>query len=131
MAVKYLKTYPEKCITCGVCMNVCSGTFFKKEDPEYSCIRINVKEDKKVDIVVCNQTCRKCVDECPTGALTVNSKGVVMFNKDTCVGCLACVAACPINAMMWKKGEKFPFKCIACGACARQCPTKAIEIVEE
>ncbi len=129
--MKYLKTYPEKCTACGTCMSVCSNLFFKEDNPERSCIRINVNAEKKIVMTVCNQECRKCVDECPAGALTVNPKGVVMLNKNNCVGCLACVAACPINAMMWKKNDKNPFKCIACGACARQCPTKAIEIVEE
>ena len=63
--------------------------------------------------------------------LTVNNAGVVLLNKNKCIGCLACVSVCPINAMMWFEGGKSPFKCIACGKCADACPEQALEIVEE
>jgi len=127
---KYLKTYPEKCTGCGICMDVCSETFFKEKNPLKSAIKIEPQEGSFL-MTVCNQTCRLCVDECPVQALTVNPAGVVLLNKNKCIGCLACVSVCPINAMMWYEGAHSPFKCIACGKCADACPTQALEIVEE
>jgi ferredoxin len=81
--------------------------------------------------VACDQECRKCVAECPTQAITVNAQGVVMINKSLCVGCLACVAVCPINAMRYYPGESTPFKCVACGACVKSCPSDALELDEK
>ena len=128
--MKYLKTYPDKCVGCGVCMDVCSETFFKVKDHSRSAIRIAEKAGNMM-ITVCNQKCRLCVDECPVQALTVSASGVVLLNKNKCVGCLACVSVCPIDAMMWMEGDTNPFKCIACGKCATACPAGALEIVEE
>ncbi len=126
---KLLKTYPDKCIACHLCESVCSGLYFKEDNPAKSCIRINDNRNP-IDMNVCNQ-CQVCVKACPTQALTVNSLGVVMLNKKLCIGCLMCVAACPTNSMMHFDGALSPFKCIACGACAKHCPAEAIKIETE
>ena len=130
LTMKYLKSDSEKCIGCGTCMNVCSRLYFKEENPERSAIRVFTQEGSQ-KIVVCNQKCRLCVQECPVQALTVAKTGVVVLNKNLCVGCLACVAVCPIGAMQYFPGEKSPFKCVACGACAKECPADALEIVAQ
>jgi len=54
-----------------------------------------------------------------------------MINKLLCVGCLACVAVCPINAMRYFPGEATPFKCVACGACVKTCPSDALSVSEK
>ena len=69
--MKYLKTYPEKCVGCGTCMDVCSETFFKQKDRLLSAIQVDEKEGK-FNIRVCNQKCRLCVDECPVEAITLD-----------------------------------------------------------
>jgi anaerobic carbon-monoxide dehydrogenase iron sulfur subunit len=129
-SLKRLMGDGEKCTGCGQCMTACSTLFFKEDDPSRSCIRIlDVAEGHH--IVVCNQHCRLCVAECSVQALSVNAKGVVVLDRKLCIGCLACVAACPIGAMRFVPGGKNPFKCIACGACATKCPTGAIAVVTE
>jgi len=105
--------------------------YFKEENPARSRIQVLGLGGGKFHLVACDQECRKCVAECPTQALTVNSLGVVMINKSLCVGCLACVAVCPIEAMRFFPGESTPFKCIACGACVKTCPKEALEIAEK
>ncbi|MBN1150578.1 4Fe-4S binding protein [candidate division WOR-3 bacterium] len=129
--MKYLKTYPEKCLGCMQCMDICSETFFGEKNHSKSAIRVTPKEESGFDIIVCNQKCRLCVDECPVQALTVTPRGIVILNKKLCVGCLACVAVCPLQAMMWLPSVENPFKCIACGKCVEVCPVGALEIVEE
>lgn len=129
--VKYLKTYEEKCNGCGQCMTVCSETFFKEDNPAKSSIKVVPKGDGQYALVVCDQQYRKCVAECPTKAISINKLGIVLINKSLCIGCMACVAICPINAMMRWDGGVNPFKCVACGACAKECPTHALEIVTE
>jgi len=130
--IKRLGKDYTKCIACGACMTACSTTYFKRDDPELSCIRIDAAgEGAQPRIRVCDQTCRLCVAECPVQALSVTSKGVVVLDRRLCIGCLACVAVCPIGAMMHSPGLHNPFKCIACGICAGKCPSGAIAIVEE
>lgn len=125
--MKYLKTFPEKCNGCNICMSVCAKLYFKEDNPEKSSIKIIPAEKKIFMLNVCNQ-CQACVPECPTLALTVNKQGVVLLNKSLCINCLACVAVCPSNTMMTWRGGLTPFKCIACDACAKECPTGALKI---
>jgi len=105
--------------------------YFKGNNPARSRIQVLGLGGGKFHLVACDQECRKCVAECPTQAITVNSQGVVMINKSLCVGCLACVAVCPIEAMRFFPGESTPFKCIACGACVKTCPKEALEMAEK
>ena len=150
--IKYLKTDDAACVGCMTCTAVCSTRYFKDDNPAKSCIQVNPlpaaaassaasTESAKAStgqgarsagfhLVVCDQECRKCVAECPTQALTVAKTGVVVMNKSLCVGCLACVAVCPIEAMRFYPGLKHPFKCVACGACAAKCPKAALSIAE-
>ena len=126
--IKYLKTNDEKCVGCMTCASVCSKLYAKEDNPARSRIQVLDKGNNAFHLIACDQECRKCADECPTQAITVSKAGVVLIDRKLCVGCLACVAVCPIGAMRFYPGEKNPFKCIACGACAKACPKEALEI---
>ena len=128
--VKVLRFYVEKCTGCLECEKACSQIHFKtKEGGEKSAIRI-IKNDSKYKMSVCDQR-GLCLDMCPVGALTRNKHGVVLLNKNICIGCQACVGFCPIGAMRKSKVRIEPFKCISCGACVRACPENALELVEK
>ncbi len=129
--IKYLKTTDDKCVGCMTCTAVCSKLYFKQDNPARSAIQVNDLGKGAFRLVACDQECRKCVAECPTQAITVTPKGVVLVSKSRCVGCLACVAVCPTGAMRYYPGESTPFKCVACGACAKTCPKQALEIAEK
>ena len=129
--MKYLKTNDEKCVGCMACASACSRMYFKEDNPAKSRIQVNGIGKNVFHLIACDQECRKCVQECPTQALTVSKTGVVTHNRSLCVGCLACVAVCPIEAMRYFPGDKNPFKCIACGPCVKACPKEAIEIAEK
>jgi len=129
MLVKYLKTYDDKCIGCGLCMTACSTLYFKEDNPELSAIKVIKQSEEDFKLDVCNQ-CTVCVAECPTQALTIN-KGVVYLNKNICIGCYACVAVCPTNTMYTYHLGVEPIKCNSCGVCVKDCPADALEIVTE
>lgn len=130
--MKVLGKNPELCIQCHACESTCSNTWFKNDNAEKSCIRINgSKEDSaKAEITVCSQ-CGECIRICPVEALTRDKNGVIRVDKKNCVGCFMCVGFCPELAMFMHEDYLEPFKCVACGQCAKNCPTGAIFIVQE
>ncbi|HOU33590.1 MAG TPA: 4Fe-4S binding protein [Synergistaceae bacterium] len=54
------------------------------------------------------------------------AKAVV--DRDTCVGCEACVGACPVSAISMQDGKALvdAGSCVECGACVSTCPVSAI-----
>ncbi len=73
-----------------------------------------------------------CVDCCPTGASHVHERGgVVLVTQEKCIGCKACLAACPYDAR-YSHPEGYADKCTFCihrveqgllPACVSVCPT--------
>ncbi|MDR0932122.1 MAG: 4Fe-4S binding protein [Victivallales bacterium] len=51
-------------------------------------------------------------------------------DNDKCVGCEACVGACPIEAISMNDGKAAvdAGSCIDCGACVGECPSEAISL---
>jgi len=129
--IKYLRMDDSKCVGCMSCVAACSRAYAKEENPAKSRIQVLGLGGGKFHLVACDQECRKCVSECPVQAITINKQGVVMIDRKLCVGCLACVAVCPIDAMRFFPLESTPFKCIACGICVKACPKDALSIAEK
>ncbi len=84
----------------------------------------------------CNQ-CNEppCVDACPTTAMYRRPDGIVDFDRDKCIGCKACKAACPYDAIYIDPESHSAEKCNFCTnridiglepACVVVCPTQAI-----
>ena len=56
-----------------------------------------------------------CVDVCPTGASFKRSEdGIVLVDPDMCIGCKACMVACPYNARYYDEHKKAVDKCTFC-----------------
>lgn len=86
------------------------------------------------DWVYFPDTCRQCEDPwcgnaCPVEAIYSNDKGVKIVDKEKCIGCGACVKACPWNMPTVNPETQKSSKCISCGACAAGCITGALSIV--
>ena len=52
----------------------------------------------------------------------------MIIDKDTCIGCGACVGTCPVNAISLDDGKAAINQdvCVKCGACKDACPVSAI-----
>jgi len=52
-----------------------------------------------------------------------------VVDKETCIGCEACVAVCPVNAISMHDGKAtINDSCVDCGACVDECPVTAISL---
>lgn len=128
--MKVLRNKPELCIQCHACESTCSKTWFKEDNVQKSCIRINDNDEGGVAITSCTQ-CGECIPICPIEAITRDKNGIVRINKSICVGCFMCVGYCPELAMFMHEEYLEPFKCIACGQCVKACPTGTLFIEQE
>lgn len=75
-----------------------------------------------------------CVPACPTGATSQGKDGLVRVDKQLCIGCGSCVAACPYGARYINPVTDKVDKCDFCSsrtdkgldpACVLTCPAKA------
>lgn len=76
-----------------------------------------------------------CVAICPVGAMYRTGDGIVDFNGHRCIGCKACMQACPYDAIYVDPDRNTAAKCHYCAhrteaglepACAAVCPEHAI-----
>jgi Fe-S-cluster-containing dehydrogenase component len=74
------------------------------------------------------------VTACPTGASHYEDGGIVVVSKELCVGCKACILACPYEAR-YIHPDGYVEKCTFCiqrvreskdPACTTVCPTDAL-----
>ena len=101
-----------------------------------------VKDREENGYAFSKKSCLHCVDPscvsaCPVKAMKKDEKtGVVSYNKDACIGCRYCVAACPFGVPRFTYDSATPVisKCQLCqhrwpegkyAACAEVCPTGA------
>ncbi len=87
-------------------------------------------------VMRCNHcTDAPCVAICPTEALFKREDGIVDFDSDICIGCKACMQACPYDAIYIDEDTHTASKCNFCAhrvddglepACVVVCPTESI-----
>ena len=55
-----------------------------------------------------------CADACPEAAIVKRSDAIVVMDYDLCTGCLACIEACPYNAIDFDPVQGIAQKCNLC-----------------
>lgn len=86
------------------------------------------------DWVYFPDTCRQCEDPwcgnaCPEEAIYADDRGVKIVDESKCIGCGACVKACPWHMPTINPETQKASKCILCGACIEGCITGALSMV--
>lgn len=154
----------DKCIGCGRCVEACKiennvpqePYFFRTWVERYTVTvdgetsvdsseggmhgfpePVSEKETLRTFFVpkLCNQ-CENppCVQVCPVGATYKTIDGVVLVDKDYCIGCRYCIQACPYGARYLDPETRTADKCTFCyhrivkglqPACVEVCPTGA------
>ena len=80
-----------------------------------------------------------CIAICPTNALFRAANGVVDFDDSNCIGCKACMNACPYDALYINPATNTANKCNFCNhrieqglepSCVVVCPTHAIKVAD-
>lgn len=129
----------KKCIGCHACTIACKA----EHDIPVGANRCWVKTVEKGRFpdaqrlflpVLCNQCAdAPCMNICPTSALFRRADGIVDLNGAACIGCKACMAACPYDQLFIDENTKTAEKCNFCAnrienklepACVSVCPTE-------
>lgn len=131
----------RKCIGCHACSVACK----EEHQVPLGVYRTWVKYVEKGEfphtqrnfiVLRCNHcTYAPCVTICPVTALYKRSDGIVDFDPNVCIGCKACMQACPYDALYIDPNSNTAAKCNFCAhrvemglqpACEIVCPTQSI-----
>lgn len=129
---KILMVDIKACSGCRTCEVVCSFEKEKAVGPANSRIRVLKIDERGIDVPVLCQHCESplCADVCPVNAITVRQGGQgVVLNQERCVGCRACLLACPYGAIQVHGTTGKSMKCDLCGGdpqCVKLCPKQAL-----
>ncbi|HFC11577.1 MAG TPA: 4Fe-4S ferredoxin [Anaerolineae bacterium] len=131
----------RKCIGCHACSVACKS----ENEVPLSVSRTWVKyvetglypdATRHFQVTRCNHCANPpCVRICPTEAMYQRADGIVEFDSDVCIGCKACMQACPYDAIHIDPNTNTAAKCHYCAhrteiglepACVVVCPEHAI-----
>jgi Fe-S-cluster-containing dehydrogenase component/formate-dependent nitrite reductase membrane component NrfD len=131
----------DRCIGCHACSTACKSenevplgvnrTWVKSvETGLYPNVR------RHFQVTRCNHCANPpCVRICPVTAMYQRHDGIVEFDPDVCIGCKACMQACPYDAIYIDPDSGTAAKCHYCAhrvelelepACVVVCPEHAI-----
>jgi Fe-S-cluster-containing dehydrogenase component/formate-dependent nitrite reductase membrane component NrfD len=131
----------RKCIGCHACSTACKS----ENEVPLGVYRTWVKHvetgrypdsRRHFQVTRCNHCANPpCVRICPTQAMYQRADGIVEFDNRACIGCKACLQACPYDAIYIDPETKTAAKCHYCAhrteiglepACVVVCPEHAI-----
>lgn len=133
--------HPDQCIQCFGCVIACKTWNEVSIGISYRSINeIWEGEYPNVKLKSLSISCHHCVDPqclkvCPVEAIIKKEDGRVLVDREKCIGCKACLKACPYNIPQFDE-EGIMVKCDMCQGnlefnvppCVKSCPTKALEL---
>jgi Fe-S-cluster-containing dehydrogenase component/formate-dependent nitrite reductase membrane component NrfD len=132
-----------RCIGCHACSTACkaeNGVPVGVNRTYVKAVEIGAfpAARRAYQVTRCNQCdAAPCTVACPTRAMFRRRDGIVDFDKSICIGCKACIAACPYDAIFINPDDHSAEKCNLCAhridaglepACVTVCPTGAIVV---
>lgn len=131
----------DDCIGCHACTVACKaensvpvGGF--RTSVKYTEVGLFPDVRRMFLVQRCNHcTDAPCVTICPVNALEKRRDGIVDLDRDACIGCRACMQACPYDAIYLNEDLGAVEKCHYCAhrvekhlepACVNVCPVGAI-----
>jgi Fe-S-cluster-containing dehydrogenase component/formate-dependent nitrite reductase membrane component NrfD len=131
----------RKCIGCHACSTACKS----ENEVPLGVYRTWVKNTevgqypdvtRRFQVTRCNHCDNApCVRICPVTAMYQREDGIVDFDTDQCIGCKACMQACPYDSIHIDPDTNTAAKCHYCAhrvesnlepSCVVVCPTHAI-----
>ncbi|MBR2836582.1 MAG: 4Fe-4S dicluster domain-containing protein [Coriobacteriales bacterium] len=146
MAQYAIVTDLNRCVGCMSCMvsckalnNVTVGNFWLKVLRVGPSLKAEYNHTNDVEMYYLPMQCQHCVDPecvkvCPTGASQKMEDGTVQIDKEQCIGCQACVSACPYGVRYLNEEIGIVEKCTLCQQqveqgglpqCVQQCGGRA------
>ncbi len=131
----------DTCIGCHACTTACkaeNGVPLGNFRTWVKYVEVGKFPEVKRNFLVqrCNHcTNAPCVTICPVNALKKRPDGIVDVDRDACIGCRACMQACPYDAIYLNEDKGAVEKCHFCAhrvekglepACVTVCPVGAI-----
>jgi Fe-S-cluster-containing dehydrogenase component len=125
--------FKKDCMGCHACEVACKQEHGLGVGPRL--VRVIEKAPDYKPIYCHHCANAPCKESCPVEAITRNDQGIVLIDKELCIGCKACVEACPFGAMQFDDDQDLAFKCDLCyerqgngqaPACSTVCPTGCI-----
>jgi len=100
----------ERCIDCNACVTACKN---EHEVPwglnRRRVVTINDGEPGELSISMACMHCTDapCASVCPVNCFVQTVDGIVLHNKDQCIGCGYCFYACPFGAPQFPSATNF------------------------
>ncbi len=116
------------CTDCGMCELMCSLAKTGEVNPYRSRIRVACDPDGFFPHPIVCRHCKRppCLPACPEPGAMRLEDGVVVIDESKCTGCLACIDACPFDAIFISPEGKV-LKCDLCQGdptCVKFCPMR-------
>ncbi len=106
----------DRCIGCYACVVACKMCYGTRPGVNYNAVN-TVEYGEGADarqryvLTMCMHCDNApCVEVCPTGATYKTDEGAVVMDYEACIGCGACVGACPYGARHLVKDDVTSFE---------------------